>query len=302
MEESKVKDSEDELKKASKEQVTFKGMEMLCRGDSKAMTFNTVEEDKHMTVSKSKDNKSRELEEKEFKDSEDDMRREGAALTARMEEVLLNLKDTDLDDASHNTPDPHTDDKDGKDYKADGSLANSHDNNLSLSDYDSDVLEVLSGELDAAHGQKYVKLQNFLQALWNEAGPVVGSMKIMLELMRTEFEGKVARLMADLTNMPWILIDFLINEAGENPKDAIAFLNKTAKHLSKFKDEGKNEGENLNALPPDPGDESNIASKTQRTLPSAPQAHPTEVTAETTATMAEGNKKGVQSLSMATGE
>ncbi len=124
----------------------------------------------------------------------------------------------------------------------------------------------------------------------------------MLELMRTEFKGKVAGLTADLTNMPQILIDFLIKEAGENPKDAIAFLNKTAKQLSKFKDEGKDEGETPNALPPDPGDESNIASKTQGRLPSASQAHPTEKTAETTATMAEGDKKGVQSLSMATGE
>ena len=92
MEECKDKDSKDELKKASKEQVTFKGMEMLCRGDSKAMTFNTGEEDKHMAGSESKDNKSGKSEENEFKDSEDDMRREGAALTARMEEVLLNRK------------------------------------------------------------------------------------------------------------------------------------------------------------------------------------------------------------------
>jgi hypothetical protein len=139
MEESKDKDSKDESKKASKEKVTFKGTEMLCRGDSKAMTFNTGEEDKHMAGSKSKDNKSGKLEENEFKDSEDDMRREGAALTARMEEVLLDLKDTDSDVASHNTPDPHTDDKDGKDYKVDDSLANYHNNNLSLSDYDSVV-------------------------------------------------------------------------------------------------------------------------------------------------------------------
>jgi hypothetical protein len=177
-------------------------MEMPCRGDSKAMTFNTGEEDKHMAGSKSKDDESGELKENEFKDSEDDMRREGAALTARMEEVSLDLKDTDLDSTSHNTPDPHTDKEDGEEYKADDSLANSHDNNLSLSDYDSDVLEVSSGEFDAAHGKKYVEPQNFLQALWKEAGPVVGSMKKMLELMRTEFEGKVAGLTADLTNMP----------------------------------------------------------------------------------------------------
>jgi hypothetical protein len=150
--------------------------------------------------------------------------------------------------------------------------------------------------------KKYVEPQNFLQALWNKAGPVVGSMKIMLELMRTEFEGEVAGLTADLTNMPQILINFLIKEAGKNSKDAMAFLNKTAKQLSKFKEKGKDKEENPNPLPPDPGDESNIACKTQGTLPSAPQTHPTEGTAETTTTMVEGDKKGVQSLSMATGE
>jgi hypothetical protein len=302
MEESKDEDSKDKLKKASKEQVTFEGMEMLCRGDSKAMTFNTGEEDKQTAGSESKDNTSRKLEENEFQDSEDDIRRERAALLVRMEEILLALKDSDLDNASHNTPDPHTDNEDGKDYKADDSLANSHDNNLSLSDYDSDVLEVLSGEFNAAHGQKYVEPQNFLQALWYKAGPVVGSMKVMLDLLRTEFEGEVAGLTADLANMPQILIDFLIKEAVENPSNAIAFLNKTAKHLSKFEDKGKDEGENPSALPPDPGDESNIATKTKGTLPSAPLGHPTEGTAETTTTMVEGDKKGLQSLSMATGE
>jgi hypothetical protein len=190
MEESEDEDSEDKLKKASEEQVTFEGMEMLCRGDSKATTFNTGEEDKHMAGSKCKDDKSSKLEENKFKDSEDDMRKEGAALMARMEEVLLNLIDTDLDNASHKTLDPHTDNNDGEDYKADDSLANSYNDDLSLSDYDSDILEVSSGEFDTTHGQKYVEPQNFLQALWNKAGLVVRSMKIMLELMRTEFEGK----------------------------------------------------------------------------------------------------------------
>ncbi len=164
MGESQDEDSKDELKKASEEQVTFDGMEMLCKGDSKAMTFNTGEEDKHLAGSKSKDNKSGKLEENKFEDSEDDMRREGAALMAKMEEVLLDLKDTDSDDTSHNTPDPHTVDEDDEDFKVDDSLANSHGNNLSLSDYDLDVLEVLSREFDAAHGQKYVEPQNFLQA------------------------------------------------------------------------------------------------------------------------------------------
>ncbi len=53
-----------------------------------------------MAGSESKDNKSGELEENKFEDSEDDMRREGAALSARMEEVSLDLKDTDSDNTS----------------------------------------------------------------------------------------------------------------------------------------------------------------------------------------------------------
>jgi hypothetical protein len=115
----KTRTEQDESKKAFKGQVTFKGMEMLCRGDSRAMTINTGEKDKYMAGSQSKADKSSKLEENEFKLSEDDMRREGAALTARMEEVLLDLKDTDSDDANYNTPDPHTDDEDGEDYKVD---------------------------------------------------------------------------------------------------------------------------------------------------------------------------------------
>jgi hypothetical protein len=95
MEQSKDKDSEYESKKASKGQVTLKGMEMLCRGGSKAMSSNTGEEDKHMAGRESKDDESGSMEENKLKDSEGDLRREGAALTARMEEVLLDLKDTD---------------------------------------------------------------------------------------------------------------------------------------------------------------------------------------------------------------
>ncbi len=106
-------------------------------------------------------------------------------------------------------------------------------------------------------------------------------------------------------NIPQTLVDFLIEEKGKNLHDVIAFLNQTANQLSQF-DEESNAGDNkdgdTNAHPPDPGDEPSKASKTQGTLPRAPQANPAGVAAATTATMAEGDEKGVQSLSMATGE
>jgi hypothetical protein len=44
----------------------------------------------------------------------------------------------------------------------------------------------------------------------------------MLKLMKTEFKGEVAGLPADSSNVPQTLIDFLIEEAGEDPYDAIA--------------------------------------------------------------------------------
>ncbi len=237
-----------------------------------------------------------------FKESEDKMRRAGAALIARMEEASIDLADTESEEDSHNTPDPLTNNKEGEDYKADNSDAKSNDGKLSMSDYNLDVLEVSSGEFEAAHSQKYQNPESFLQALWNKAGPVVGSMKIMLKLMKTEFKEEVAGLTADSSNIPQTLIDFLIKEAGKDLHDAIAFLNQTADQLSKFDEEsnaGNDKDGDPNAHPPNRGDEHSKASKTQGTLPRAPQANPMGGAAATTATTAEGDKKGVQSLSMA---
>ncbi len=129
-------------------------------------------------------------------------------------------------------------------------------------------------------------------------------MKIMLELMKTEFEGEVAGL-ADSSNIPKTLIDFLIEEAGKDPHDTIAFLNQTANQLSQFNEEsntGDDKDGDTNAHPPNPGDEYSKAIKTQGTLPRAPQANPAGGAATITATTAEGDKERVQFLSMATGE
>jgi hypothetical protein len=111
-----------------------------------------------------------------------------------------------------------------------------------MSEYDSDVPEVSLGKFKVEHDQRYQDPANFLQALWNEAGPAVGSMKIILELMRTQFEGEVAGLKANLTNVHQILIDFLIEEAGKDSNNAINFINQIANQLSKYNKES-NDGE-----------------------------------------------------------
>jgi hypothetical protein len=191
------------------------------------------------------------------------MRRAGAALIARMEEASIDLADTESEEDSHNTLDPLSDDEEGEDYKVDNSDAKSNDDKLNMSDYNLDVLEVSSGEFEAAHSQKYQQPENLLQALWNKAGPAVRSMKITLELMKTEFKGEVAGLTADSSNTPQTLIDFLIKEAGKDPHDAIAFLNQTANQLSQFNEEsnaGDNKDGDTDAHPSDPGDEPSKAS------------------------------------------
>jgi hypothetical protein len=77
-----------------------------------------------------------------------------------------------------------------------------------------------------AHGQRYQESTNFLQVLWNKADPLVGSVKIMLDLMKNEFEGEIAGLQADTTNIPQQLVDFLIEEVGKDLHNAINFINK----------------------------------------------------------------------------
>jgi hypothetical protein len=306
MEESKEEEySKSKQIKSNQERVTIDGIRMLNSNYNKAMLLESGETDEGMAGNDPNKKKSSKFNEKKIKESEDKMRRAGAALIARIEEVSINLADTESEEDSHKTPDPFTNNKESEDYRADNSDAKSHDDKLNMSDYNLDILEVSLGEFKVAHSQKYQNPESFLQALWNKAGPVVGSMKIMLKLIKTEFKGEVTGLTADSSNVPQTLIDFLLNEAGKDPHDPIAFLNQTANQLSQFDDKsntGDNKDEDMNAHPPDLGDKHSKASKTQGTLPRAPQANPAGGAAATTPTTAEGDKKGVQFLSMATGK
>jgi hypothetical protein len=269
--EDKMKESKEEEYSKSKqiesnqERVTIDGIRMLISNANKAMLLETREMDEGMAGNNLNKKESSKSKENEFEESEDKMRRAGAALITRMEEVSIDLTDTESEEDSHNTPDPLTNDKEGKDYKADNSDAKSHNDKFNMSDYDLDVLEVSLGEFKATHSQKYQNPESFLQTLWNKAGPVVRSMKIMLKLMKTEFKLEVAGLMADSSNVPQTLIDFLLKEAGKDPHDAIVLLNQTANQLSQFDEEsnaGSNKDRDTNTHPPDPGDKHSKASKT----------------------------------------
>ncbi len=130
----------------------------------------------------------------------------------------------------------------------------------------------------------------------------------MLIMMRTKFEGELAGLQADLTNYPQCLIDFLIKEAGLDLTDAIAFLDLTSDQISQYKeddppkkDDNRDSDKDAHALPPDKEGEQIEASKAQGTVPRAPEATPAEGTAASTVNTTEGDKDGMQSMSMAPG-
>ncbi len=69
----------------------------------------------------------------------------------------------------------------------------------------------------------------------------------MLEMIRTEFKGDLLGLKADLTNFSQKLINFLIQESGENPNNAIAFLDQTSEDISQYKEQN-NEDKDIHNL------------------------------------------------------
>ncbi len=154
---------------------------------------------------------------------------------------------------------------------------------------------------------------NFLQALWNAAGPSVGSMLPQLNLIKVKLEGDEAGVDPDFSEIDAQIIDFLIEEAGENIDECIAYIDNVIKKLNKF-EEGKdteadaappNVGEghtNKDAIASNEGGGTTSASKTQGPLPRASEASLTDETAtETARKMVAGDKEGAQSMSMAQG-
>jgi hypothetical protein len=109
----------------------------------------------------------------------------------------------------------------------------------------------------------------------------------MLKMMRNKFKGELAGILADLTNIPSPFINFLIEKVGEDTNDPIKFIDKITEQFKEFDNEestGEQQGD-PNVPPPDKGEGQNKASKTQGTLPGAPEANPAERTATDTATL-----------------
>jgi hypothetical protein len=187
------------------------------------------------------------------------------------------------------------------------------DHDLSMGEYDPDSIEVSTGIFDTEHSKKYKMPNNFLQALWNAAGPSVGSMLTQLNLIKVKLEGDEAGVDPDYSKIDAQLIDFLIEEAEENIDECIAYINNVIEKFNKFEEGKDTEADaappnvggghtNEDAFASDKGGGTTSASKTQGSLPRASEASLTdETTTETARKMAAGDKEGAQSVSMAQG-
>jgi hypothetical protein len=242
----------------------------------------------------------------EFQD--EGLAKAGANLLRHMETTEGLIDTSESDNGGYTTPiDLLSSDKDGETYKDNDPPAQLADKELDITSYNSSVTKVDSGVFNANHAQRYVEPANFCQALWNKAGPTVGTMKVMLEMIWTEFEGELLGAKADLTHFSQNLINLLIKESGEDPNNMIALLNQTSADISQYeeqhnkdKDIHKAVAENQDALPPDKEVQQSVASKTQGTVLRAPEATPVEGIATTIDTTA-GDMEGLQSVSIAPG-
>jgi hypothetical protein len=134
-----------------------------------------------------------------------------------------------------------------------------------------------------------------------------------LNILKDELEGQIAGVPAEFRDLPEQLINFMYEEAGEDPHDAIKFITHVSHQLSQIDDgEGGEDNESHvkvityaedapveEALGIDNGGTQEGASKTQRSLPGAQQTSSAEGAVNEPATAAGGGKDGVKSMSIA---
>jgi hypothetical protein len=164
---------------------------------------------------------------------------------------------------------------------------------LASEDYD-DTLEVSSGELDAAHTNKFQVPESFKQQLWNDAGPTVDSMMIQLNLIKGNLEDNEAGMPFEWVGISKELRLFLVEEADEGISDQITYTDAMLVELYQTNHSGVRNFDPLS----DKLDEDLDASKTQGTPPRAQEARPAEEAATSDARSVR-DKEGVQSLGMA---
>ncbi len=198
---------------------------------------------------------------------------------------------SDLPDLSFEV-DPDSDDEEGNDFSEKDLSAHLEDYSLGH-EYDTS-LEVSSGVFDANYANTFEEPDSFKELLWNIAGPSVGGMIILLELLKDDLEADEAGLPAKFINIPATLLALLDEEAGKECGKQIKFIEEILESLDKISHTTSHD----KASNPDEGTNEE-ASKTQGTLPGAHKVSPTEKAAVEPATPAGRDKEGAQSSSMA---
>jgi hypothetical protein len=338
---SKVtKDSEDESDKeeddlevdggTGKHKVAIDGMDILHNnGMHGAMLLTTAsmketsEQESKGKGDMDKDSASSKKSESTEEEESQEQEKEASCLTARM-----NMATAQLHLGS---------DKEGSDYREDDMSMCSNNLDLNLQDYASYVQEVSLGKFDAALTKKYANPKSFLPALWNAAGPSVKAIVICLDILKEELEGQLAGVPTEFKDLPEQLIHFMYAEAGEHPKNAIAFITQMSHQISQFEGStGEEDNETLVKAVVYTGEEEDVsgegdngrhemttsktrdilvedgpgigkggtqdgASKTQGTLSGAQRTSHMEGAVNEPAAEAGGDKEGVQSMSVAPG-
>ncbi len=233
---SKVtKDSEDESGKeeedkeadgsSTSKQVAIDGMDVLhSDGKHRAMLFSTalMEEmskkaskgERYMEEDSAGREESGSSEENKCQEEE----KEKSYLTAK-----INMATAQLHLGS---------DDEGRNFQENKISIRSDNLDLNLQDYVSNAQEVLSGDFDAAYIKKYANPKKILHALYNAAGPSAGAMVTCLDIIKDELAGQLAGVPAEFRDLPEQLINFMCEEAGEDPHDAFKFITHVSHQLS----------------------------------------------------------------------
>jgi hypothetical protein len=292
---------------SNSKQVAIDSMDIVKGNDGQgAMLFSTASMEEEIAHT-SKEERSMEEDPKvgAHLESNDPSWKEGAKevshLMAKMKKATTLLQLESDEEAS-----------DGSDFREDDLSVCSGNLELNLSDYEDAADVVSSGEFDANYVKKYANPKTFLHTLWNTAGPSARAMRICLEIIKEELQGQIAGVPMEFRDLPEQLINFMYEEAGEDPNDAITFITQIHAEIGKYDDDEEEEASesHVKAIQydepepapdiPNPGEgETQEASKTHRPLPRAQQTSLAEGAVAEPATDAGGDKEGVQPMRMA---
>jgi hypothetical protein len=161
------------------------------------------------------------------------------------------------------------------------------------------VLEVSSGEFDVVHTNRFQAPENFVQQLWNKAGPTVDSMMVQLTMIKENLEDKDAGMPFGWMGMSKEQRTFLDKDARKGISDQLTYINNMLAEMYQMYQMNPKEVRTFDLLNKEPDKEQN-ASKTQGTPPGAQEARPGKEAAMSDR-RAGRDKKGVQSLGMASG-